>query len=254
MLVHIVWTSHRSEQGTLAGARHPPTRRVSGCAARRRCSVGIALRRAAGSRWASWPLGCHSGARASSLGDWPLASLVAAARHGNLSSLLNRHHKVARGGLREAHLPTEQSSPCQEARLPPPHEHPSRQGSVEVPSRQGSPPSFGLIWRIRERSAFTRIASQGRRARAGVLWCTYVLDPPGTVTPPRVAYALGRALGPAVVRNRVRRRLRAMLRQESSARGLPPGSYLFGAQPAAGTRSFVELQFDLQQLLARIRA
>lgn len=111
-----------------------------------------------------------------------------------------------------------------------------------------------MIWRIRERSAFTRIASQGRRARAGVLWCTYVLDPPGTVTPPRVAYALGRALGPAVVRNRVRRRLRAMLQQESSARGLPPGSYLFGAQPAAGTRSFVELQFDLQQLLVRIRA
>ena len=166
---------------------------------------------------------------------------------------VNRHHKVARGGLREAHLPTEQSSSCEEARLPSPYEHPSRQRRVEVPPRQGSPPSFGLIWRIRERSAFTRIASQGRRARAGVLWCTYVLDPPGTVTPPRVAYALGRALGPAVVRNRVRRRLRAMLQQASCDAGLPPGIYLFGAQPAAATRSYVELQFDLNLILSRIR-
>ncbi|NMD23602.1 MAG: ribonuclease P protein component [Actinobacteria bacterium] len=110
-----------------------------------------------------------------------------------------------------------------------------------------------MIWRIRERSAFTRIASQGRRARAGVLWCTYVLDPPGTATPPRVAYALGRALGPAVVRNRVRRRLRAMLQHESSVCGLPAGMYLFGAQPAAAARSSIELQFDLEQLLRRVR-
>ena len=110
-----------------------------------------------------------------------------------------------------------------------------------------------MIWRIRERSAFTRIASQGQRTRAGVLWCTYVLDPPGTVTPPRVAYALGRALGPAVVRNRVRRRLRAMLQQISSESGLPPGMYLFGAQPAAATRSFIELQFDLHTILRRVR-
>ena len=110
-----------------------------------------------------------------------------------------------------------------------------------------------MIWRIRERSAFTRIASQGRRTRAGVLWCTYILDPPGTVTPPRVAYALGRALGPAVVRNRVRRQLRAMLQQVSREAGLPAGMYLFGAQPAAAGRSYVELQFDLEQILRRVR-
>jgi len=111
-----------------------------------------------------------------------------------------------------------------------------------------------LIWRIRERSAFARLSQEGRRARAGVLWCTFILDPPGTVTPPRVAFALGRALGPAVVRNRVRRRLRAMLQQASSASALPSGMYLFGATPAAAGRSSIELQFDLQQLLLRLRA
>ena len=111
-----------------------------------------------------------------------------------------------------------------------------------------------MIWRIRERSAFTRIASQGRRARAGVLWCTYVLDPPGTVTPPRVAYALGRALGPAVVRNRVRRQLRAMLRSAASNGQLVPGDYLFGGQPSAATRSTTELQFDFNLLLKNLHA
>lgn len=113
-----------------------------------------------------------------------------------------------------------------------------------------------MIWTIRERNAFARLSAQGRRARSGVLWCTFLLDPPGTATPPRVAFSIGRALGPAVVRNRVRRRLRAMLRQGSSATAdmkLPPGCYLFGAAPAAGSRSYVELEFDLRQLLARVR-
>ncbi|MCE9621091.1 MAG: ribonuclease P protein component [Actinomycetia bacterium] len=109
-----------------------------------------------------------------------------------------------------------------------------------------------MIWRIRERSAFTRIASDGRRARAGVLWCTYFLDPLDSATPPRVAFAFGRAFGPAVVRNRVRRQLRVMLRSAASGGQLQPGDYLFGGQASAAGRSFSELQFDLKLLLAKI--
>ena len=103
-----------------------------------------------------------------------------------------------------------------------------------------------MIWRIRERSAFTRLAREGRRTRAGVLWCTYIPDP--IATPPRVAYALGRAIGPAVVRNRLRRQLRELL----SGASLPPGLYLLGAKPAAVQRSRVELAFDLQRLVASV--
>jgi ribonuclease P protein component len=152
----------------------------------------------------------------------------------------------SRGGLREAHLPTEQSSPRQEARLPPPDEHPRRASRAEGTSRQGPAQPVGLIWRIRERSAFTRLADEGRRTRAGVLWCTYIPDP--VATPPRVAYALGRAIGPAVVRNRLRRRLRALL----DATTLPPGFYLIGAQPIAAQRSRSELEFDLLKLVASV--
>jgi ribonuclease P protein component len=105
-----------------------------------------------------------------------------------------------------------------------------------------------LIWRVRERSSFRRFGVDGRRYRAGVLWCTYVADP--TLSPPRVAFALGRTLGPAVARNRVRRRLRVLL----SCAALPPGLYLIGAQPAAAERSFAELQFDVTTLIERLSA
>ena len=106
-----------------------------------------------------------------------------------------------------------------------------------------------MIWRLRERRGFSRLAAEGRRVRAGVLWCTYVLDPPGIATPPRVAFALGRALGPAVTRNLIRRRLRALLNEAAS---LPSGTYLVGAQPAAATRSFADLKTDLTTLISRI--
>ena len=109
-----------------------------------------------------------------------------------------------------------------------------------------------MIWRLRERRAFSRLAAEGRRARAGVLWCTFLLDPQGSTTPPRVAFAIGRAHGPAVTRNTVRRRLRAMLQAASSAGQLPPGEYLFGGRPGIGERSSTELQFDLDQLLRRL--
>jgi len=44
-----------------------------------------------------------------------------------------------------------------------------------------------------------------------------------------------------------------MLQQASSAADLPAGMFLFGAQPAAALRSYSELQFDLTQLLRRVR-
>ena len=42
-----------------------------------------------------------------------------------------------------------------------------------------------------------------------MLWCRYLNDP--AVTPVRVGFAVGRSYGRAVERNRLRRRLRAIL-------------------------------------------
>ena len=74
---------------------------------------------------------------------------------------------------------------------------------------------------------------------------------PGT-EPPRVAYAVGRGVGGAVVRNRVRRRLRAATRAHATE--LVAGrAYLVGAAPAASTTSYDELSNALQDALRALR-
>ena len=150
----------------------------------------------------------------------------------------------------EAHLSTQQLAACQEARLPRPHGHSWWTGRVEGPPGQGPPPSVRLIGRVRGRSSFERLSRTGSRARAGVLWCTFVPDP--LAASPHVAYAIGRAVGPAVTRNLLRRRLRALIATRSH--DLPAGLLLIGASPAAAGRSFAELQMDLDRLIARIHS
>jgi ribonuclease P protein component len=62
----------------------------------------------------------------------------------------------------------------------------------------------------------------------------------------RVAYAIGRPVGPAVVRNRLRRRLRAAVREiDATSGGLPTGAYLVRLRPDAVPRSFDDLRTDL---------
>ena len=107
-----------------------------------------------------------------------------------------------------------------------------------------------MIWRIRERSVFARLSQDGLRTRAGVLWCTFLPDP--SASPPRVAFAIGRAVGPAVFRNRLRRRLRALLSADPNPATLPPGWYLIGARPAAAARSFPQLSSDVEALVRSV--
>jgi ribonuclease P protein component len=60
----------------------------------------------------------------------------------------------------------------------------------------------------------------------------------------RVAYAIPRKLGGAVVRNRLRRRLRAAVDQVVGE--MAPGAYLISPQPAA-------LDMDFQDLIQNLR-
>jgi len=65
-----------------------------------------------------------------------------------------------------------------------------------------------------------------------------VEDEPGST--PRVAYAIGRRVGGAVHRNRLRRRLRAIAFELGP--DLQPGAYLIAAAPAATGLSYGELR------------
>ncbi len=80
-------------------------------------------------------------------------------------------------------------------------------------------------WRIRDRTTFEALRRHGRRSRRGHVTVTFVeLDGAGV---PQVAYAVGKRVGGAVVRNRLRRRLRAVV--ADTVGSLAPGAYLVAA-------------------------
>ena len=147
----------------------------------------------------------------------------------------------------EAHLSTEQSSPGQEARVPSANEHPRRQGDPEGPSGQGPPQAVRLIDALRGRGDFQRLRAEGRRWSSGPVWCVYRSEP--EPAPSRVAFAIGRSVGTAVVRNRIRRRVREILRHTS----LPAGDFLFGISPAGCTLDAASLTHHVETVLDRCR-
>lgn len=60
-----------------------------------------------------------------------------------------------------------------------------------------------------------------------------------------VAYAIGRRAGGAVTRNRIRRRLRSVVRE--LAKELPAGTYLLGAGPEAAALPYTELRATVSE-------
>ena len=99
---------------------------------------------------------------------------------------------------------------------------------------------------------FDRFRTDGRRLRAGVLWCHWIAD--ADARPPRVAFAVGRSVGGAVVRNRVRRQLRHALADEARGDRLPAGWYLIGATPGAADADGAALRAAVKGLVNRARA
>lgn len=74
-------------------------------------------------------------------------------------------------------------------------------------------------------------------------------DPDGAV---EVAFAIGRSVGNAVTRNRLRRRLRAHLHELDRQHRVPPGVYLVRAAPEAAELDFATLGHHLGRALARL--
>jgi ribonuclease P protein component len=71
--------------------------------------------------------------------------------------------------------------------------------------------------------------------------------------PPRVGLVVSRAVGPAVTRNRVKRRLRALMTQRIST--IPQGTdIVVRANPVAAQASSAELGGELDRLLPRVLA
>src|SRR5216683_8128406 len=111
---------------------------------------------------------------------------------------------------RETNIPAEQSQTSEEAWLSTSHADSRRTSRSQVTPVERSQPTLGLIWPVTSRSTFAALR-RGRRVRRGPLTVSFKDGSPAE--PPRVAYAIGRKVGSAVERNRLRRRLRAIVRQ-----------------------------------------
>jgi ribonuclease P protein component len=109
-----------------------------------------------------------------------------------------------------------------------------------------------LIGRIRDRHAFVRLGHEGTRIRRSALWCSWCPDPDSTTT--SVAFAITRAYGPAVERNRLRRRLRSVLRNLDRIEPLPPILLLIGPRSPSIELTFDQLRQELTALIEQIRS
>jgi ribonuclease P protein component len=149
--------------------------------------------------------------------------------------------------MSETDLSTKQSQTSQEARLPSSHVDPRRAGDHQGQTPQRSSPPVGLIWRVERRNTFEALR-RARRRRAGPITVSWVAGDPAE--PPRVGYTIGRRVGSAVVRNRVRRRLRMLIRE--AAPRLRPGAYLIGVSPDAADYTYDQLRTTLSKALQHL--
>jgi len=107
--------------------------------------------------------------------------------------------------------------------------------------------------RMRSSEEFKRTVRSGRRTGSATL-SAHLLLAAGVVPEdagPKVGFVVSRAVGSAVVRNRVKRRLRELMRRRLAC--LPQGCLLVvRAHPAAAGASQADLAADLDLVLGRL--
>jgi len=96
-----------------------------------------------------------------------------------------------------------------------------------------------------------RLASRkGRRAGTRTL-VAHLWVPEESTGPARAGFVVSKAVGSAVIRNRVKRRLRHLAREQITS--LPGSAVLVvRALPASAEASYAELKADLASALARV--
>ena len=107
--------------------------------------------------------------------------------------------------------------------------------------------------RLRRSTDFAAAVRGGRRSGRGTVVVHLLLDEPAYASVARAGFVVSKAVGKAVVRNRVKRRLRHLVRPRLAA--LPPGARLVvRAQPAAASASYDTLGADLDAALTAARS
>jgi ribonuclease P protein component len=100
---------------------------------------------------------------------------------------------------------------------------------------------------VRSRRVFEELRRSGTRGRSGPLVISFLKQPSWSGV--QVAYAVNRRVGSAVVRNRLKRRLRAIVSERVSS--LPAGTYVVRAGPGGSLLGFDELRVAMNQAFER---
>ncbi len=106
-----------------------------------------------------------------------------------------------------------------------------------------------MIRGISDRAVFDRLWSDGKQVRSRDFRVRFLTD---DRRPPRVAYAISRKVGNAVVRNKLRRRLRAAVGEYVDLSGGPFSDAVVVAFPTARELTYTEVQEQVLEIMEKI--
>lgn len=143
------------------------------------------------------------------------------------------------------------SGPGDDAMTPPETPGQGQQAEAPAASPAVSLCTADVIETLKNRPDFLRAAQARRQGTAGfLLQARQRRDENAAV---RVGYTASKKIGNAVLRNRAKRRLRALVRETMPGRALAGWDYVLVARPGATvTRAYPDLLADLMQALRQI--
>src|SRR3954452_3348957 len=150
----------------------------------------------------------------------------------------------------EAHLPAEQSRPQASARVPLPHGDGRRPQSAERPSRP-RPQEAQRLGTIKKRADF--LAANGGLRASTPGFVLLVRDRKDADPAMRVGFTVTKKIGGAVVRNRMKRRFRALAREIVPVKGFSGADHVMIGRSKGIERDFGQLRSELASALDRLR-
>ncbi len=150
----------------------------------------------------------------------------------------------------EAHFSAEQSGACPASRLPRADVDPRRSRSDSRPSRTRSQQAFGLI-AIAKRRDFLAANSAKRIATKGFV--LLVRDRKDEDATKRLGITVTKKIGGAVVRNRMKRRFRALARDVLDEHGKVGSDHILIGRAGGVERDYAKLREDLVSAIGRAK-
>jgi ribonuclease P protein component len=150
----------------------------------------------------------------------------------------------------EAHLPAEQSRPQAASRVSRPHGDSRRPQGAELTART-RPQEAQRLTTLKKRADFLAANAGSRTTTPGFV--LLVRERKDQDPAMRVGFTVTRKIGGAVVRNRMKRRLRALAREIMPIKGFSGADHVLIGRARGIERDFESLRAELVGALERLR-